>query len=370
MKKILLLVIAALTVLALCSCDKTYEPVASTEEEARVVMKLSIDGSEYDVKYELYRALFVGNRSIVDGGDISVWTGDGSAEYVNEINEIIKEKASYIYSVLHAAKKVGINPYSVDADNMVKEAIRISVEGDSAGEHSGHGSYENFLESLARDGLNYSVADLLLRYSWAYEKLYVYYKGTENALGVLTGGKLDTGDEKLLEFYNGEDSVRVLDAFFAKNTQKSEYWLESFRNALYSASSELNRALYIINHSAVVGSELIIDGKVVGITVGRYSQEDLYYSEYVEAAFNMSVGDVSGVIYIDGVNDGESDGAHVIVKLDKSAEYFEENKDAVLEAYISNEIGKIIYTAKQTLAQSATLTEDYSRISHESMAGN
>ncbi|MBO5906910.1 MAG: hypothetical protein J6Q85_01990 [Clostridia bacterium] len=366
MKKILLLIVALFATVALCSCSNTYDPVPSTEEEARVVIELNIDGTRYDVKYELYRALFIGNRAVVDGGDTTVWSGDNADEYITKINEIIKEKASYIYSVLHAAIKVGINPYSIDADNVVAEAIRISVEGDDNKGYTGHGSYENYLSALAAEGLNYSVADLLIRYSWAYEKLYTYYKGTTDSFGNLTGGKLDTSDQALLEFYNSDDAIRVLDAFFAEGI-RTDFWLESFRNTLASKDSDVQKALYIITNSSVVSSELLIEGEVVGITVGRYSLEELYYSEYTSVAFSMQPGEVSGVIHVDGVNDGESDGAHIIVKLDKDEAYFNNQKDAVLEAYISNEIGKVIYSAKSTLFASASLTENYSKITHSAL---
>ncbi len=368
MKKLLLLLSALIMMLALSSCGETYEPVPSTEEEARVVMKLSIDGSDYDVKYELYRALFVGNRALVDGGDTSVWSGDNAEEYIEKINGIIKEKASYIYSVFHVAKKIGVNPYSVDADNMVKEAVRISVEGDSTAGYTGHGSYDAYLAALAAEGLNYSVADLLLRYSWAYEKIYTYYAGETDSIEGLVGGKLDTSDESLRAFYNSDDSVRVLDAFFAEGI-RTGFWLDSFRSELVSKSSPLKQALYIIQNSNVIASELIIDGEVVGITVGRYSLEDLYYSEYIDEVFDMAEGEVSGVIYIDGINDGESDGAHVIVRLEKDEEYFTNNKDLILDAYISNEIGKTIHTAKASLSASARVTEEYANISLITLIG-
>ena len=366
MKRILFLIIAAIAATVLCSCGATYEPVPSTEEEARVVIELNIDGTRYDVKYELYRALFVGNRAIVDDGDTSVWSGESSAEYVEKIDKIIKEKAAFIYSVLHSAIKVGINPYSVDADNMVAEAIKMSVEGDSNAGYTGHGSYEAYLAALKAEGLNYSVADLLLRYSWAYEKLYLYYKGTTDSLGNLTGGKLDMSDAALANFYGGDDSVRVMDAFFTEGI-RTDFWLDSFRSTLNSRPTDLQKALYIISNSSVISSELLVGNEVVGITVGRYSLEDLYYSEYTEAAFSMAAGEVSHVIYINGINDGESDGAHIIVKLEKTESYFENNKDAVREAYISNEIGKIIYSAKTAMLASASCTESYSAISHAAL---
>ena len=73
MKKILVLFIIVMTLMGLCSCGESkYKPVPSTDEEARVVMTFSADGQSYQMKYELYRALFIGNKAIIDGGDDSV----------------------------------------------------------------------------------------------------------------------------------------------------------------------------------------------------------------------------------------------------------------------------------------------------------
>ena len=149
MKKITALLLLLVTVISLAACGQKYEPVPSTEDELRVVMTLKIDEVLYDVKYELYRALFLANRDTVDGGDRSVWSGESRNEYIAKINEIILDRASDIYGAIHAAKKLGLNVYSSEADGIIEEYIRINVEG-NGDSVTGHGSYDAYLEALKK----------------------------------------------------------------------------------------------------------------------------------------------------------------------------------------------------------------------------
>ncbi len=365
MKKLLLLFSIFILTLALYSCGEKYDPVPSTEEESRVVMQLEVGTEKFEVKYELYRALFLGCKSLVDGGDESVWSGENKDEYINKINEIICEKASYIYSTLHVAKSVGINPYSVDADNAVKEAIRVSVEGDSEG-HSGHGSYEKFLASLASRGLNYSVADLLIRSEWAKAKTETYFAGTEDTVQGLVGGNLDISDEALLRFYNGEECVRVLEAFFPENLMLTQSTVDAFAASLRAKSTAYERAELIT--SKTISTELDGKGGVIGTCVGKYSLDSYYFSSYIDAAFSMTVDEVSDGILIKGAADEGSNGYYVLAMLNKDEDYFTNHKDLVLNSYIKNEIGKKIYGTKDALAESARLTDKYGEIVHADIA--
>ena len=147
-KAFLITIVSLLCMLSLSGCKDEYEPVESTEEEARVVMTFSANGQKYEIRYELYRALFLSNKSIVDSGDNSVWTSDGKDEAIAKINEIIKARAYEIYSTIHVAKQLGFDAYSKDSDKAVKEAVRGAVEGDDI--QLGYGSYEAYLAALKK----------------------------------------------------------------------------------------------------------------------------------------------------------------------------------------------------------------------------
>lgn len=369
MKKILVLFIIVMTLVGLCSCGESkYEPVPSTDEEVRVVMTFSADGQSYQMKYELYRALFIGNKAIIDGGDDSVWQGESKDEYISRINEIIIDRAADIYSVIHTAKKLGIDLYSADVDNEVQEYIKIAIEGNGS-TVTGHGSYESYLNHLAEQGINYAVSDLMIRYSYGLEKINEHYAGTETVLGDYNG-KLEYTEDDLLAFYNGDDCARILRAYF-QNGVRTEEEMQRFRNNLAAQNLNTDKALYIIQNTLATSSELVTpDGTVTGVVVGRYALDEIYYSEFTKAAFELEDGDVSGLIKISGTSDIYTNGYYVLVGIDKDDAYYASHKDEIEDAFISNEIGKILNSSKQALKLSQQYYGAYSDINHAEISAD
>ena len=171
MKKVLAVAVALLTLFSVTACAGKYKPVKSTREEAETVMRFNFDGEEYEVKYELYRALFLNYKNQVDGGDPSVWSGDNSEKYAKEIDALILNRAAEIYSVLAFAGKLGFDPYSKDIEKEISSRIEMSVDGNGADVVGFGGDYDAYLNSLKEINLNYSVQTLMLRYSIMLEKI-------------------------------------------------------------------------------------------------------------------------------------------------------------------------------------------------------
>ena len=96
MKKLLILLLIASLCLGFVGCSGNYAPVPSTDEELKTVFTLKHNGETYEVKYELYRALFVALKPSVDLGDDSVWSGENKDEYIEKINEIFDTYAKQI----------------------------------------------------------------------------------------------------------------------------------------------------------------------------------------------------------------------------------------------------------------------------------
>ena len=361
MKRIIALIIAVATLITLASCGSKYEPVPSTEDEMRVVAKMNIGDESYDVNFELYRALFLSNKASIDGGDDTVWSGENSAEYVARINKIIFDKASVIFSAIHTAESLGTDMYSSEIDDRIEEYIRISVEGDGSSV-TGHGSYDAYLAALKAKNMNYAVGELMFRYAIAVRKINEYYVGNVDELGE-SDAKFEVTEEKVREFYYSDDAVRVLNAFSQEGIRDLA-GMESLRDAINSKDSDLSVAYYIISCTSVTASELVMDGKVTGNLIGRYSLDRAYYSEYTREAFETPVGSVSDVILVDGIEDGYSDGYYLVYRLEKSEEHLTACYDEIAEAYVSNAIGARLGANAQTLSSSLTLTDNYSLISH------
>jgi len=366
MKRIIALLLAALMLLSFVSCGEKYPPVESTDEESRVVMTLTVGDRSYDVRYELYRALFLANKKTVDGGDNSVWSGDNKAEYVERISEIIYGRISDIYSCFYVAESIGEDIYSSDYENKIKEQIRINVEGSDY--ITGHGSYEKYLESLKENYMNYSVSVLMMRYAFALDRINEYYYGREDGVLGEEDGNLEYTEDDVREFYFGDDCVRFLKAYLQEGVRTPSE-MQQFRAAMAEKVGDTDVALYIIGNTSVTASELITtDGRITGTVLGRSALDSIYYSEYTAEAFRIGVGEVSEIITVSGVSDGYSDGYYVFYGLEKDDEHLERCYAEIEAAYKSHTIGKIIDRAKSALLSSLKLTEDGKAIDHASIS--
>jgi len=338
MKKILCAFLAILSLLFAVSCgDEEYPPVKSTDEELREVYTASYDGEDYEIPFELYRALFLTLKPVYDGGDSSIWSGDKSAEYTEKIDSEIKAKIASIYGTLHHAKKIGIDPYSDKFEEDISEYIKISVEGGVLGSLlvSGFdGDYDKYLESLREMNLNYSVQVLLYRYTLASAAIYGYYKGnidSEDFAENVELGKLEYTKDSVKAFYDSQDCVRVLKAYLPTDYYTEERAKE-IRNKIAMMDSEEAVANYIINYSTAPGTEV-----KAGELIGKNNLDRSYYAEYVDTAFSLSDFETSEVIK---VNTGAESGYVIFYRTTKTDTHFEENYNMCTEIYIDNEIGK------------------------------
>lgn len=350
MKRIIALFILLATVFVFFSCgNEGYPAIKSTDEEAKTVMTLSFEGEKYEIPYELYRAFFLSYKSTVDKGDSSVWTGADKAEYIEEIDEIIIERITDIYAIFHLAKKVGIDAYSKDIEDSITEYITLSVDGgylDETTYEGFGGDYDKYLESLKKMFLNYSVQTLLIRYSLVYDALEKYYIGTkaDEALGIeAVAGKLDYDESDVRDFYNSNECVRVIEAFFSTNYYTKEK-AEEKRLAIAEKTNDQAVVNYIISTSTVVASD-VRNGKIVA----RYNLDSQYYDEYTEAAFELENFETSKVIEI---KTGYDDGYAVLYKTLKDDDHYASCYAEIAYVYLQNEIGKMIDGAAEALEDS------------------
>jgi hypothetical protein len=367
MKKIISILLLAAVLLSLIGCDEEYEPVASSEIESQVVMTMSLDGEKYNVKYELYRAMFLNLRASVDGGDSSVWNGAEKEKYIAKIDGMIKEQIAQIYSVFHVAKKIGIDIHSEEYDKQVKDYIAASVNGgymDSIEIEGFGGDYGKYLEYLKENNLNYSVQDLLIRYSLASDDVFVHYKGTlenEEFLEHAKPGALKYTEEDVLAFYNSDDCVRVIRAFLPKDFNTAE-GAEEIRKQIAEKAKygENDVALYIINKT-LTGGEDVMNGDVIA----KHNLYTGYYSEMVEEAFSLKMYEVSRVME---VVTGAEDGYVILYKTVKNSSHFDKCYEQIASTYVDNEVGKIFDTAGDQLLETLQFSQLLSDLDRASIS--
>ncbi len=360
----LTLIVCALFVLGSCAEDK-YPPVESTAEESRVVYTLTLDGERYDVKYELYRAFFLNYKSIVDGGNESVWQGDGKYTYVTKINEMILDSVCEIYGALHHAKAIGINPYSTTFDKKIDEYIAGSVEGYNDGTLSAEGfggDYDKYLESLKKNGLNYSTQVLLYRYAIAVDKINEHYIGTvdlDNPTPDMQSGALKYTREDLRSYYDSNDTVRCLLAVLDSRSFTAERANE-IRDNMASYANEAGVISYIMNFTTTTER----DG-AEGVIIGKNSLDGAYYSGVTEQAFSISIGEVSQVV---PVSNTEGSYYYILYKVAKTDEYFNGHIADITSSYLNSQISRLLSLTEAALVESATPTSEYSVIDHSAIA--
>lgn len=335
------------------SCDKEkYPPVPSTEEEKRVVMTVELDNETYNVTYDLYRALFLNLKESVDGNDSSVWNGDNKDEYIVKIDSLIKERVAEIYSAFHICKKIGIDVYSKTFKKNIEKYIQASVEGGSVGTSAVEGfggDYDAYLESLKKMNLNYSVQTLLIRYSLALSAIDDYYAGTiGNGQFVedVTLGKLEYTKDDVRDFYDSDECVRVLRAFFPNKYQTRES-VGNLRDEIARKSGEDAVGNYMISVS------LADPDLKNGVLITRYAFDNLYFGEMIEAAFKLNVAETSEVIEI---ITGIDDGYYILYRAEKSDGHFNKCYDEIADVYVQHEIGKKLDTVSAQIKNALSET--------------
>ena len=375
MKKIIAILLALATLFSLSACKKKYYAVESTDEESRTVMTFSIDGKEYAVKYELYRAFFLTYKSTVDGGNPDVWTSKDNAGYVNRINGMIIERISEIYAAFAICERIGFDVYSKSVEKQIKEEIKAIVEAkmdDNALYGDGDYTYEDYLAELKSNYLNYSVQTLMIRYSIAMSAINDYYIGTADVNDVgydMKLGALEFTKDDVRAFYFGDDCARVLISSFQKiiSYTPEEMANEIKANLTAAAASEYTpeeKEAAVFN--AIISSGFFSNGAEIenGYVIARYNLDKRYYGEMTDSVFSILEGEVTDPI---SIVTAEENSYYVIYRSYKSEAHFEANYNEVLYVYLTNRVGEITNSVARELMSgvsfSATFTDiDYSKI--------
>ena len=359
MKKIIALILCISALLLNVGCKKEkYPEIESTKEEARVMMSFDIDGEKYEMKYELYRALFLNFSNRYDNGDKSFWDKESSKAALDEINAEILEYTLDIFATLHVAKSIGFDPYSKDAEQTIKDYIIKSVEGDGETIIGFGGDYDAYLESLKAANVNYSVQKLLLRYSISYDRIIAHYEGTvnENNPSESTGGALQFTREDVLSFYNGNDAVRVSPVTLKISYEKS---LE-IRNKIADADT-MSEALEIAIKSTTASETDIFDG----VVIGTHTLDKAYYNDVTAAAFALKDYETSELITVATDYGTEY---WILYKQPKSQEHFDKCYNDMVSVYKSQKIGETINSVKERLKSTLSETEVYKNLKHSDIS--
>ena len=357
------LALSLLIAICLCATSCGYRAVKSTKEEQKTVLTMSIDGEKYEVAYELYRAFFLQLKSEVDGGDESVWTSENKDEYIAKIDEMIYSRIADIYAVIHLCDKLGINLYSRNVKKTIKNYIKASVEGgsidDSVFEGFG-GDYDAYLAHLKSMYLNYSVQELLFRYTIANILLADYYADK------IDDGAYNFTRDDVKAFYDSDECVRVLQMFLPTTSE-----IDKIINTPERAQ-KLRDGVAELTYEYAVGSYMISNSLATeelrnGFFIGKWSLDSIYYEKLTDAAFSLDIGETSEVIEI---YTGASNGYFIIYRCEKSDDNFESCYTDIESTYIQNRMGKSIDEIKIELIKNTVTTKELDNLDRSTISMN
>ena len=362
MKKITTLILLLSLCFSLFACGNKYAPVESTEEEKQIMYTMSMDGKEYEVAYELYRALFLQYKSGVDGGDNDVWTSGEREKYITEINDIIFSRISDIYAVFHLCDKVGIDVYSDVVEDTISDYIKVSVEGGSIDDvkfEGFDGDYDAYLAHLKSENLNYSVQVLLYRYSIAYLMLEDYYADKVSGEDTVSYTR-----EDVKAYYDSDECVRVLEVFLSTTNEYDKLIntlerAERLRDGIAQQSNEYDVGTYMISNT------LSAEGLRDGMVIGKHSLDPAYYEDLTLTAFSLSLGETSEVVEI---ITSTSSGYYILYRAEKSDENFEKCYDQIEASYILNLIGTDIFDTANALKVRIKQTNAFTALVHSEIS--
>lgn len=348
MKKIFVSLILVILIFALFSCsDDKYEPAQSTEEESKVIYTLEIEDEKYEIRYELYRFLFLTNKGAIDGGNSDVWSGPDAKSYIDKMDAVIIGEAAEIFSVLHLANNIGFDPYSDKADYEVEQMFLNDINSCS-GENEEE-RYTSFLKGIKQKYLNHSTADLLYRFALSEKAIDEYYRT-----------KYDYTEDNVKEFYFSDGCARILQAYFQAGV-KSYSEVQLYRNELMNSKNEMALAIKIIGSTAANETDLIDQGELSGIILGKRSLSQREYADYVNEIFSTPDETMTPVITLKNTN---ADGYYLVYRLAKTNDHFEKFYPAIANAYIDDIVGGTLGGMENALVESCTPEPGYDTIVH------
>lgn len=334
LRRIISVAVAAAVTVCLCACSPELD---STEEESRTVMTVD----KWEVPYEMYRyavMMTLRDRTDVISANaedeaVSSVTAEGSdkssaeaepaetedatarisavveglsdkekAELSDYVNEHSIETIVNIYSLFTAAEEAGIDPFGEMIDSltdMKMEELRATYKND-----------REYLETIKLFFMNNSVYSILTRYELVFDQLYELY---------VKNGEIDTSDEAVISYMNGDDAVRVKQILISFERHSESEALE----LIEQVSKELSEHTGDDGHIDAEQFDRLTDS--YGEDLYMFKNRDGYYisrgysdKSFETAAFELEIGEMSDIVRT-------SAGYSILLREEKELSYIEDN---------------------------------------------
>ncbi|MBO5755751.1 MAG: peptidylprolyl isomerase [Clostridia bacterium] len=332
--------LAMLMALSFVACG--YRPVASTEAESTPIF--SFDG-KHEVKYELFRFIFLQKKQAESGGDDAYFEGKDKAALLAEYVKEAEREAAKVYALFSLCEKYGIDPYAEEVEEEITAQVELAIQGSES--EYGYGSVKAYLKEIGEQYLNDSVYRLYLRYDICERLLSAKLKKDE----VITAKW-----EDVFAYYYGEETVCATWVLIPYSNLSG--YTEGMRRTLYEEAK-----LKSNDDFKKMAAEYAIsqDPKELstGLYFGHYEYDELY-SELVETAFSLAEGETSEPFY-------SGDGLYILRRLPKDMLYLgnENNKEMLNEGYMLHLFGQMLAAEEERLLTTVTYGDAFSSITFD-----
>ncbi len=326
LKTSLLLLLVACLLLPLTSCNREKYPMrASSSEQSRTVFALGEDPVPMEVLFTFY----------MSQKSLSAENGENVSH--EELLKRAAEAMAELYATLAVCRKYGIDPFSEEMNEKVKEKVVLSVEGGVYGSDliAGEDSYDAYLRKLETDFyMTDAVSRFIIRCALAEEELYYSF------------GRLhDYEREDVEAFFASEDCIRLN---WIRRVNEPDLTSEDLRTILEHAREALATASTYeeVRNIIIQHGPLTVDPKTEnGFYIGRYTWDPRTHAPLIEAAYALAPYEYSEVI------DLESDGMYVLYKMEKHQTDLSDRYEEIAEMYLGDAMyGEISRLAAELVA--------------------
>lgn len=281
---------------------------------------LTADGGKFDIRYDFYRYVVLSLRDEFSAGDSSFGESDEDAEKLTE--ETFRALRQY-YAVLSLAAE-----YGIESDS---PAVRQGAADERTTAVKNCGSEDAFRKMLTERHMTEDVFTFLATSSAMQNEL--YYKFLKDSV-------FETDEAALRAIFASDEVIRVKQVLI----DPSRY--ESREQALATAT--------LVHDEAVAGADFDTLVNTYGADLfmfhnpdGYYLFRGVWYKEFEDAAFALTVGDVSDVIETPA-------GFSVLMRLEKSAAYLDSHFDDLKADYYDACFSTILEQRADTLSIETT----------------
>lgn len=180
----LLLLFSLLVPLTACS---PYRLELSNAKQAEIVMKTG--GAE--ISFEVIDFFYHNYKSVIDGGDSSVWEGPDADAYHEKLLARAIDAACELYAVFAVSRDFGLDPYGEGIEEQMEEGMKAVIDS--------YPTRRDYVEYITALHMTDTVYRLMMRAYLCQQYLLEY-----------TDGVASVSDEELLAFCADEGVLNTL----------------------------------------------------------------------------------------------------------------------------------------------------------------